>query len=800
MKIESYISSEIIEPRLAESGVVVVYDSVGRYRELCLSLSDDDTVVVDASEGSIVARETAAKTLVKVGKANSKNKMLLYVPTEPPDSREKKIADPFWVYSTAGTFFPKKASDEFEQICLTAKADYTTEIRKVFSDNANPPFELINNIGGGAGWPTLQSVLDAESTKEILSRLLVPDDRRLSRLNSEQPWQPEAKAMLSRAIGLELQTQQSSWQAVSDELWRFVLFSEFVFDLPEGVSLPASISTVPHAPSEAKSLIFEICDELRNAQNQRVIYIDKAQEIEDTLELAKRCSEIKKLGLRNTFPFESKSYFEQCVNAVHTNELDQAKEILKNNEGSVWTGRGENQVRWNLVRSVVQLVEKCADCREGAKNYTGSMEDLIFFYADQFHKVDRYHREFEQADGDYIDAEAMLKPAINFARETYSELASDVQNVFVKHLEEGGWPSTGLLSSTEIFDKKVAPHLAQSGVKVAYFMIDALRYELGVELQKELEEEGSTNLDASLSVIPTVTPIGMASLLPAAQANLSVNKSGNDIAVMMGDSQIKTVEHRMKWIESIYGQRFMPVKMEDMLDPDFSSSIDAHVELMVIRSSSVDARMETEYQSGLPAIKRDIQAIRVAVRRLREAGFHHAVIATDHGFCINATPDAADSCRPPEPTNGWKKLHDRCLLGTGAADTTNWVCQTDHLGLKSDYDHIGGPRSFACYSRGNQYFHGGASLQEAVVPCISIKLSEVDNVDNKLKYKIDYRNGAKKVTTLLPVFDILCSTNDLFSVDTKDVLLQAIDARGNVVGEPKAGGHVNPVWNYFVRR
>ena len=74
MKIESYISSEIIEPRLAESGVVVVYDSVGRYRELCLSLSDDDTVVVDASEGSIVARETAAKTLVKVGKTNSKNK------------------------------------------------------------------------------------------------------------------------------------------------------------------------------------------------------------------------------------------------------------------------------------------------------------------------------------------------------------------------------------------------------------------------------------------------------------------------------------------------------------------------------------------------------------------------------------------------------------------------------------------------------------------------------------------------------------------------------------------------------
>ncbi len=42
-----------------------------------------------------------------------------------------------------------------------------------------------------------------------------------------------------------------------------------------------------------------------------------------------------------------------------------------------------------------------------------------------------------------------------------------------------------------VFDRFVAPRLGEKGYRVAYLMIDALRYELGVELEKLLTDIAS---------------------------------------------------------------------------------------------------------------------------------------------------------------------------------------------------------------------------------------------------------------------------------------------------------------------
>ena len=660
VKIKTYIQNEIIKPRLSKSSVVVVYDDENRYQDLCLEMADDDTTVVDASAESIPSRELAIQTLQEIGKQGSNHKLLVYVPTAPPENEQKKMVDPFWMYCQAGTYFPKKSSDEFDQICLTAKSDHATEIRKVFSENPNPSFDLIDNIGGGAGWPTLQAALGVESTREIILGLLNPKPDRLEKLNSDKTWIPEARQLLQRNLGLELKTQQEAFEPINNELWRFILFSEFVFDLPEGVGVPAKLEPVPSAIEQAQPLVYEICDSLRSNLDAQAVYIERALEVEGVLELHSRCSDIVDLGERDTFPFEERSFFTQCVATIIGDDLDSAKAILKRNEGSVWVGRGESQSQWNIVASIVRLAEKCSDCENQLAGYAKDQEKLIFFYLDQFSKVDQYHREFEHAAGDHFDVDGSITPAIEFARKKYQEIAGQVQSVFIKHLESSGWPPGGMLSSTEIFDKHVAPLLKETGRKVAYFMIDALRYELGAELEKELADEGNTELQAAFSVIPTVTPIGMTSLLPNAQSKLNLKQDGKDVAVLMGEKPIKNVDQRMKWIESIYGERFQQVKLEEVVRPKFEKKLDENIELLVVRSSSVDARLETEYQSGLPSIKKDMQAIRVAIHRLRNAGFERVVVATDHGFCINAEPDVGDSCQ--KPSGDWKTLHDLSLI------------------------------------------------------------------------------------------------------------------------------------------
>ncbi|MEZ6081249.1 MAG: PglZ domain-containing protein [Pirellulaceae bacterium] len=542
MKIKDYVANHILLPRLEKFEVLVVYDADKRYRQLCQEVASDVITVVDATEGSIPARELASKTLQDLGKrTGAKKRLLIYVPVGPPKSNTEKIQDPFSVYGEIGDSFPRTAGDSFEQICLKAKAEQATEIRKVFTEHPKPSFELIDNIGGGAGWPALQAVLGVQSAREILLQLLKPNAMQLDKLSSDASWISEAKEFLRRNLGIELKTQIQEHSAVQAELWRLLLFSEFVCDLPESTGIPASLASVPRAIPEAMPLVYSVCESLRDQNTTQAAYIEMATKVEADLNLKVACSSIPDLGIRDTFPFEERSFFANCLAAIDKDDVDLCRHILARNQKSVWTGLGESQVQWSLIASIVGLIEACADAERELAKYTASQEKLVYYYLDQFFKVDLRYREFETAVFSTIDIDPQLQPAIQRARKTYLILASQVQKIFVKHLETSGWPPANMLSSTEIFDKLVAPTLAESGRKVAYFLIDALRYELGTELERELSDEGDISLTASFSVIPTVTPIGMTSLMPGAQSLLRIAKKADSVVPMLGDKEIKTV-------------------------------------------------------------------------------------------------------------------------------------------------------------------------------------------------------------------------------------------------------------------
>jgi hypothetical protein len=59
--------------------------------------------------------------------------------------------------------------------------------------------------------------------------------------------------------------------------------------------------------------------------------------------------------------------------------------------------------------------------------------------------------------------------------------------------------------------------------------------------------------------------------------------------------------------------------------------------------------------------------------------------------------------------------------------------------------------------------------------------------------ELSYKNGAKRITTRLPVIEVILVADDMFSQDMSvEILLEAQDSKGNVVGEPRPGGDVNP--------
>jgi PglZ domain len=790
MSIKEFIQDRILLPRLKKKEVLVIYDPDMLFHSLCLEMETQALAVVDASDSSILSRETALKNLKELGTMNGELKgLLVYVPVKLPETEEEKQKDPFALYSVCGNRFPDGVGDEYLHICLKAKPDHGTEIRRIFSETPIPSFAVIDAVGAGKGWPNLQVALKVDSASDILFALLSPTDQQKKNLETQEGWISEAKELFSICLGLKLITRGKTWSSISDELWRFLLFSEFVFDLPP--ALPETLVNVPRANDAAQPVIEDLCERLRNDKRSQASYIERAQTIEKELDLPSHCKTLNDFGVRDTFPFEEKSFLRQGMDALKKDDTDTVRYILNQHTDTVWTGVGERQARWGLVGAALSLCEACEDCERQLPDHSSLMVDLIDFYLGRLREVDRLQREFEQSVSDIMDAQTMMDEMIEKARNAYRKISSRVQNLFVRHLEKSSWPPLGRLSNGDVFDTHVAPKLQESGYKIAYFMIDSLRYELGVALEKQLAEEDVVQLYPAVAHLPSVTTVGMASLLPGAGAHLSLIKKEDKIVPVLDGLEVATVKQRMDVFKKKYGPRFQEMILTDFVRTRKNLSNETH--LLVLRGTEIDTHLETAPETALRFIHDTLKRIRVGIHKLKSLGFNEVVIATDHGFFLNMQTQAGDVCA--KPTGDWLFSHNRLVLGDGPSDTVNFVLPAAQLGIRGDFNQVGGPRGLVPYRAGELYFHGGASLQECIVPVIAIRLGKNTPEPKKPKLSLAYKNGAKYITTRLPVVNLHSEDKQMGLFPEKndiELLIEAHNKKGEVVGEAKAGGVVNP--------
>ncbi len=789
MSIADFIQNQVLRPRVQKAGALVVYDPEQQYREVCAQMADDKLVVVDATANSIESRLLAMQGLRNVV-AQQLQGLLVYVPTKAPETEEEKQINPFSPVAAAGMVFPEGDGDSYESLCLKAKPDHVSAIRAVFAQDASPTFAVVDAVGGGLGWPNLRALLHVESARDILFALLAPNAAQVAALNGSEAWVTEVKDLLKNSIGLNLKTRGKKWDSVSAELWRFVLFSEFTFDLPG--ALPDALADVPRAEVNSQPLIDDLCDRLRNDRRTQSLYIENAEGIEADLKLVKLFEGWADLGTRDTFPFEERTFLARAIDGVLRDDMDRSRSILEQHQRSVWTGKGESRAQWDLIRAAVELIQTCEDMDRQLADNARNAEALLVFYTSSLREVDRLHREFEQAvsDYDWQDANGLMAPVKHQVRKQYGKLVEKVQQIFVRHVEKSGWPLAGYLANSDVFDRVVAPKLQKNGHKVAFLMIDALRYELGVALERQLAEDGQVHLQAALAQLPSVTPVGMASLLPSAGAQLRLSNNAQSLVPMLGDQVVETVTQRMNVLKQRYGQRFEEVRLEDFVRGRANFSADA--DLLVLRAVEIDSHFENHPDTAPGEITHALKRIRVAINLLKKRGFNEVVIATDHGFFMNTHAGAGDVC--PKPMGNWLPVHDRCALGDGAGDGNHLVVPAERMGIRGDFAKITMPTSLAAYRAGLLYFHGGLSLQECVVPVISmqLKVSTQPSV-HQATISMTYRNGAKAITTRVPVIELSVDTADMFSVDSGfEVLLEAHDPQGDVIGEAKAGGVVNP--------
>ncbi len=789
MQIKEFIKNKVLKARLDEASVLVVYDEQKRYKELCKELKYDFLEIIDCSESSILSREEGYRALQKLGDSKSNlNHLLIYVPTNVPTSQKEKLNDPYWVFAEMGEVFPhpQHDGDSYLSLCLKAKPEYAAEVQRVFSENESPAFEVIDAIGGGKEWPTLRSLLDEESVTEIILAILKPSEEQKEALQESKTWINELNKLLKDAFDYSLKTEVQHWEHISDELWRFMLYSELALSLT--AEEPEALKSIPRAPREAKPLISKICENLRQDKRKRGLYIRKSEDIEEDYNLESNLSGISESVTSYTFPFEERKKLKKAIQALLDSDLDQAISILNDQKQSIWSDLGENQIEWQIVRSAYSVLRECGDRKRDYKEHCHSLNELFDYYIYTFREADKVQREFEQSWADYRNRDEALLSLAKHTRDVYRSLIEDVQVKFMNLVHKEGWPVADKKFNADVFDQQVAPKVEKSGYRVAYIMADALRYELAEILEQNLKSYGSVELEASCAQLPTVTPVGMASLLPKAGSNLNIDIIDGALSVKIEGEKINRVPKRMAAFEKRFGARFCEMPINDFIKK--RKKVPKETELLVLRSMEIDSHLESNPETTLKLIPDSLLNIQSAVNLLRDKGFKEVHIVSDHGFFLNYHAGPGDVCK--KPNGNWTMVHDRMMLGDGDEDEQNIVMPSEKAGVKGNFPKIAAPRSMAPYKAGELFFHGGLSLQEAIVPVLSVMLKEEEATEQQFDVNLTYRGGLEKINSRIPVFNLEVGKRELFFEEDLELKVIAKDKEGNVVGEPQPGGAVNP--------
>ncbi len=793
MRIREFIQQTFRE-RVKKAGAMVLYDAAGSFREIVRELADDRCTVIDASKSFIEAHEKAVEWWAKAGDPKvGEKRLIVYVPAAVPKCDEERCHDPFSGIAAGSDWFPRSDEDTFQNLCERAKPEQKSKIRELFACG-KPDISTLEAVGDGTSWPQLETALGAESTAEIIIALLCPSPDQEKKLKAAEGWFAEAKELLVSQLGFVPKTTSHKRDVLAVELWRFLLFSEFVCDLPDAV--PASLLEVPTAAKGSEILVYRICDALRQEQYY-ASYIEHADNVAGELSLAERMRQVEDLGERDTFAFEERSFLFQFVRRLLAGDWKRASEIADARKKSVWVRHTDRGLLWTIADRARELLVAADDIERDSPVTVKSVDELVSFFTRRGYRLDQAHREMEKAVADAFGEIGELEELLSAARTRHRAVSEQLQHRFVDLVVKEGWPTAGRLRASQVFDRCVAPLLATRGNRVALFMVDALRYELAVAVERQVSASYTCRLKAACAQLPTTTAVGMAALLPKADGNLFLKRDGDDLAPTLHGKPIRTPQERFGYVQELFGDRAAMVDLDVLvmlsLNGKKKPAPFEGVELLLVKTTNIDEQGELDAINVCVALPHILAKLIAAVGKLKKLGFHHVVLSADHGFVLYSETGIGNTVA--KPPGEWLEVKDRCLLGRGSASSETVLFSKEQVGISGDFESYVVPRSYGTFAKRHPYFHEGLSLQETTIPVLEIDLGNDAPVERPmLDVQIRYRGlTSGTITTRRPILDISVFGGELFGSEVVFRLegRAVIDSGDVVVAEAASSPHVD---------
>jgi hypothetical protein len=744
------ILEEQVKGELRQRGIVVWLDKDGYYNTYV------DDLIARYSRGEFFAPVVAFRgsylemllALEPYGNGLDPEPLLIHLPSHTEETVRKT---PILELYHAGYRF-RKALDTLIREAATGRvtpAEIDAYLKNGVSDLNSAEVWLESRLAKPQGG--IAVYLDSLSLEWILDGLLGEEKVLQSKISDSSALDTLAQH-LYRHTGLDQAFLQFfhgnkplSFIDLGDAFAAWLMCVEYVNDLKRSPSLDALKPL-----TQLSSPLRKACEQLINHLRQRhpETYAIKATLVESHLELELNAIGPEDLGKIDTFHREESIILESAVRALLTGEWQKAMQWSdsRTETPSFWLERDRTRrLEWSLIRDAATL--GCGIDKNGRSLkdiYT--LREALEFYTQSAYAVDKAHRRFEQQRLKLLEPTlphfAQLLEAGDKLRFKYRNWADTLAQDFATLCTREGFLPDDDLQQRTLYDQVVHP-LTQTNKKVAYFLIDAFRYEMATELIAEFEDSGTTvNLKGRYAELPTITAVGMNLLAPVHQFGKLYLANGEGFnGFKTGEYTVRKPEERVramsdKSIDNISAGRrkVQSINLATICARSTASLKKSYsnANLIVVHSKEIDDAGEANV--GLATFENWLQQIKSAWNLLKSIGVNEFIFTADHGFLLQ------DQTTQEKPYGSKRDPNRRYILATEARSEEGMTSVSlNALKYDGQNSYLLFRKDTAIFATGNPgatFVHGGNSLQERVIPVLTVSHRYLSNLA-MVKYLIE---------------------------------------------------------------
>lgn len=351
---------------------------------------------------------------------------------------------------------------------------------------------------------------------------------------------------------------------------------------------------------------------------------------------------------------------------------------------------------WELLRALQALIHACEAGERDARS-ASSMEGFARVYVKHASNIDMRHLE-------------VRREAENHGMPSVARVADRVYAVYVNLLNDGFFKA---LAGAGRLDLPGVPSVTQRITQAVWaargrrsvIIVDALRYDCALAI-KDLLHDQVVDVEPLVAMLPTVTPVGMTALLPIEPSRLTVEVKGNSIHPRVDGRDTSVRENRLALL------RAMGADCREIVDVESATlrPADAGELLVVFGHDEVDSMGHGQAENLIRHVFLEIDRLARLVRKLHRWEYTDVHIVTDHGFVL------LDESKLPSEVpcdRAWcHVLKERFALVPADADVPL-------VRLPFPWDStmmVAVPPGMAFFRAEKSFSHGGAALQELVIP------------------------------------------------------------------------------------